>query len=99
MAPWGEEGSVVRGQGFLLVARVRRGRERRARMGFFVGCKSWERKRALCENGVFCWLQEWGEEKRVLGGRGIFMARKPIQGLFAFMGFNSAGIIDISRNL
>jgi hypothetical protein len=47
-------------------------------MGFFVGCKSWERKRALCENGVFCWLQEWGEEKRVLGGRGIFMARKPI---------------------
>jgi hypothetical protein len=42
---------------------------------FFVGCKSWERKRALCENGVFCWLQEWGEEKRALGGRGIFMAR------------------------
>jgi hypothetical protein len=25
--------------------------------------------------GVFCWLQEWGEEKRVLRGRGIFMAR------------------------
>jgi hypothetical protein len=44
-------------------------------MGFFVGCKSWERKRALCENGVICWLQEWGEEKRALGGRGVFMAR------------------------
>jgi phage terminase large subunit-like protein len=44
-------------------------------MGFFVGCKSWERKRALCENGVIRWLQEWGEEKRALGGRGIFMAR------------------------
>jgi hypothetical protein len=24
---------------------------------------------------VFCWLQEWGEEKRALGGRRIFMAR------------------------
>jgi hypothetical protein len=58
-----------------LVARIGRGRERFVRMGFFVGCKSWERKRTLCENGVFCWLQEWGEEKRVLGGRGIFMAR------------------------
>ena len=44
--------------------------------GFFVGCKSWERKRALCENGVFCWLQEWGEEKRAQGGRGIFVARE-----------------------
>jgi hypothetical protein len=44
-------------------------------MGFFVGCKSWERKRKLCENGVFCWLQEWGEEKRALGGREIFMVR------------------------
>ena len=43
--------------------------------GFFVGCKSWERKRALCENGVFCWLQEWGAEE---GARrmGIFMARR-----------------------
>jgi hypothetical protein len=57
-----------------LVARVGRGRERSARMGFFVGSKSWERKRTLCENGFF-WLQEWGEEKRALGGRGIFMAR------------------------
>jgi hypothetical protein len=40
-----------------------RGRERYARMGFFVGCKSWERKGALCEDGVFCWLQELGEEE------------------------------------
>jgi hypothetical protein len=43
--------------------------------GFFVGCNSWERKRALCDNGVFCWLLEWGEEKRALGGRGMFMSR------------------------
>jgi hypothetical protein len=52
-----------------------RGRECCAWTGFFVGCKSWLRKRALCENGVFCWLQEWGEKKRALGERGIFMAR------------------------
>jgi hypothetical protein len=58
-----------------LVARVGRGREHCARMGLFFGCMSWERKRVLCENGVFCWLQEWGEQKRVLGGRVIFMAR------------------------
>jgi hypothetical protein len=44
-------------------------------MGFFVGCKSCERKRVLCEDRVFCWLQEWGEEKRVMGGRGVFMAK------------------------
>jgi hypothetical protein len=53
MALWGEEMSVVRGWGFLLVARVGRGREHCARMEFFVGCKSWKRKRALCENEVF----------------------------------------------
>jgi hypothetical protein len=51
-----------------------RGREHCARMGFFVGCKSWERKRALCENRVFCWLQEWGAEEGA-GRKGIFMAK------------------------
>jgi hypothetical protein len=51
-----------------------RGRECCARIVFFVGCKNWERKRMLCENVVFCWLQEWGAEE---GARkkGIFMAR------------------------
>lgn len=53
MAPWGEEESAVRGWGFLLVARVGRGRGRCARMGFFVGCKSGERKRALGGRGIF----------------------------------------------
>jgi hypothetical protein len=43
--------------------------------GFFVGCKSYERKRALCEIGGFCWLQEWGEENRALVGRRIIMAK------------------------
>jgi hypothetical protein len=72
----------MRGWGFLLVARVGRGREHCARMGFFVGCKNWERKRALRENGVFCWFQEWGEEKRALGGREIFLwPEEPIQPL------------------
>jgi hypothetical protein len=50
-APLGDNGSMGRG------------RERCARMVFFVGCKSWVRKGPLCENGVFCWLQELGEEE------------------------------------
>jgi hypothetical protein len=43
-----------------------RGKERCARMGFFVGCKSWERKGELCEKGVFGCLQEWREEEGVV---------------------------------
>jgi hypothetical protein len=49
-----------------------RGRGHYVRMEFFVGCKSGERKRALCENGVFCWLQEWGEEEGT-GEKGAFV--------------------------
>jgi hypothetical protein len=56
MAPWGEEGSAMRGWGFLLVAIVGRGRGRCVRMRFLL-------------------VEEWGEEKRVLGGRGIFLTR------------------------
>jgi hypothetical protein len=40
-----------------------RGREHCARIVFFVGCMNLERKRMLCENVVFCWLQEWGAEE------------------------------------
>jgi hypothetical protein len=36
MAPWGEEGSVLRGWGFLLVARVGRGEEGAGRKGVFM---------------------------------------------------------------
>jgi hypothetical protein len=60
----GREESVVREWGFLLVARMGRARGLCARMGFFVGCKSGERKRAL------------GEKDAVVGCQiGIFMAR------------------------
>jgi hypothetical protein len=45
------------------IGSIGRGRERCARMSFFVGCKSWERKEALCEDGVFCWLQELRDEE------------------------------------
>jgi hypothetical protein len=81
MAPWGEERSIVRGWSFLLVARVGRGREHCARKGYLVASKSGERKRALCENGVFCWLQEWEEEKWALGGRGYLWPEEHIQPL------------------
>jgi hypothetical protein len=59
-APLGDNGSMGRGKRalcedgvFLLVARVGRGRGHCARMGFFVGCKSGERKRALEGRGIF----------------------------------------------
>jgi hypothetical protein len=50
-------------------------------IGFFVGCKSWERERTLCEIEVFCWLQVWGEEEGTRR-KGVFMAREPIHPLF-----------------
>jgi hypothetical protein len=69
-----------------------RGRERCARMGFFVGCKSWERKGALCEDGVFCWLQELGEEEGVVRELGFFCwlqefgeEKRPLGGRGIFM--------------
>jgi hypothetical protein len=49
--------------------------------GFFVGCKSWMRKRVLCENEVFIGCKS-GERKRVLGGRGYLWPEEPIQPLF-----------------
>jgi hypothetical protein len=45
------------------IGSIGRGREHCVRMGFFVGCKSWERKGALCEDGVIFWLHELGEEE------------------------------------
>jgi hypothetical protein len=57
-APLGDNGSMGRGRVlcedgvFLLVTSVGRGRGRCARMVFFVGCKSGERKRALGERGM-----------------------------------------------
>jgi hypothetical protein len=60
-----------------LVARVGRGREHCARMGFFVGCKSWERKRALCENEIFCWLQELRKEEGAGRKGDIYGPRNP----------------------
>jgi hypothetical protein len=53
-----------------------RGRECCLRMGFFVGCKSWERKGALCEDGVFCWLQELGEEEGAVREWGFLLVAK-----------------------
>jgi hypothetical protein len=47
------------------------GRERCARMGFFVGCKSWERKGALCEDGFFVGCKSW-ERKRAVCENGVF---------------------------
>jgi hypothetical protein len=32
-------------------------------MGFFVGCQSWQKNRALCENGVFVGCKS-GERRR-----------------------------------
>jgi hypothetical protein len=45
-------------------------------MVFFVGFKNWERKGALCEDGVFCWLQELGEEEDVVREWGFFVGCK-----------------------
>jgi hypothetical protein len=51
------------------------GRERCARMGFFVGCKSWERKGALCEDGFFVGCKSW-ERKRAVCRMGFFVGCK-----------------------
>jgi hypothetical protein len=56
-----------------------RGRERYVKMGFFVGCKSFERQRVLYKNRVFCWLQEWGEEKMAWEEGGYLWLEEPIQ--------------------
>jgi hypothetical protein len=53
MAPWEEEECHAMMRFFLLVTSVGRGRGRCARMGFFVGCKSGERKRALGGRRIF----------------------------------------------
>jgi hypothetical protein len=52
-----------------------RGRERCARMGFFWLRELREEVSVVQGWDFFCWLQEWGDEKRALGGGGIFMAR------------------------
>jgi hypothetical protein len=53
-----------------------RGREHCARMEFFVGYKSWERKGALCGDGVFCWLQELGEEEGAMREWGFLLVAR-----------------------
>jgi hypothetical protein len=70
-----EEGDVACAAPLGYNGSMGRGRECCARMGFFVGCKSWERKRALCKNGVFLLVAIVGRGYRALGGRGIFMVR------------------------
>jgi hypothetical protein len=52
-----------------------REREHCARTGFFVGCKSWERKGALCEDGVFMLVARVGRGEEGAGRKGVFMAR------------------------
>jgi hypothetical protein len=62
-APLGDNGSMGRGM------------ECYVRMGFIVGCKSRERKGAMCEDGVFCCFQELGEEEGMCEN-GVFVGCK-----------------------
>jgi hypothetical protein len=62
-----------------LVSRIGRGRERFVRMGFFVGCKSWERKRTLCENGGFLLVARVGRGEKGAKRKGdIYGQRNPL---------------------
>jgi hypothetical protein len=58
-----------------------REREHCPRTGFFVGCKSWERKGALCEDGVFMLVARVGRGEEGAGRKGYLWPEEPIQSL------------------
>jgi hypothetical protein len=55
---------------------IGRGRERCARMGFFVGCNSGERKRALCENEGFLLVARVGIGRGCWARRGLLLVTR-----------------------
>jgi hypothetical protein len=89
MAPWGEEENVAYAAPLEDNSSIGRGRERCAIMGFFVGCKSGDKKRALCENVVFLLVARLGRGRGRRARRGILLIarmgylwlEKPIQPL------------------